>query len=81
MPIGDPADLPCRELVEMVSGYLEGTLPAVQTAAVRAHLAECEDCTTYVEQMRTTVGLLGQLCDDDLPDELRLRLRDSYRAR
>ncbi len=46
---------------------------------MRTHLADCESCTAYVEQMRTTVGLLARLRDDDLPTELRDRLRDAYR--
>ena len=80
MTIAPPADIACRDLVEMVTDYLEGTLPPARAAAVRAHLAECEDCTAYVELMRHSIGLAAQLCDDDLPDELRDRLLDAYRT-
>lgn len=79
MTIGPPVDLVCRDLVELVTGYLEGTLTDRRYDAVRTHLADCESCTAYVEQMRTTVGLLARLRDDDLPTELRDRLRDAYR--
>lgn len=50
-------DLTCRELVELVTDYLEGTLPARERARFEAHLGECEACVAYVEQMRTTVRL------------------------
>ena len=50
-------DLTCRELVELVTDYLEGTLPARERARFEAHLRECEACVAYVEQMRTTVRL------------------------
>jgi len=80
MTIGPPAHIACRDLVEMVTDYLEGALPLARAAAVQAHLAECEGCTAYVEQMRRTIGLAAQLCDDDLPDELRARLLDAYRT-
>lgn len=73
------ADLDCRDLVEMVTAYLEGDLPPGQHESVRAHLAECTACADYVEQMRITVGLVARLRDDDLPAELRWRLREAYR--
>jgi anti-sigma factor RsiW len=50
-------DLSCRELVELVTDYLEGSLPAHERARFDAHLEECEACRAYVEQMRTTVRL------------------------
>ena len=50
-------DLPCRELVELVTDYLEGALPPGERARVDAHLAECPGCTEYLEQMRATLAL------------------------
>jgi anti-sigma factor RsiW len=50
-------DLTCRELVELVTDYLEGALPAHERARFEAHLGECDACVAYVEQMRTTVRL------------------------
>ena len=57
MDSGATTDLSCRELVELVTDYLEGTLPAHERARFEAHLGECEACVAYVEQMRTTVVL------------------------
>lgn len=74
------SDLACRDLVEMVTDYLEGTLTRDRLDAVRAHLADCADCTDYVEQMRVTVGLAARLRDADLPAELQSRLRAVLRA-
>ena len=50
-------DLTCRELVELVTDYLEDSLPAHERARFDAHLEECEACRAYVDQMRTTVRL------------------------
>ena len=57
MDSGATTDLTCRELVELVTDYLEGALPAHERARFEAHLGECEACAAYVEQMRTTVRL------------------------
>jgi anti-sigma factor RsiW len=52
-------DLSCQELVELVTDYLEGALAPEEHARFEAHLAECPGCDRYVEQMRTTVVLVG----------------------
>jgi anti-sigma factor RsiW len=51
-------DLSCQELVELVTDYLENALPANERARFDAHLEGCDGCTTYVEQMRTTIRLV-----------------------
>ena len=58
----------CNELVELVTDYLEGRLPPADIERFDAHLAECEACVTYVEQIRATVSVVGMLTEDDLPD-------------
>jgi anti-sigma factor RsiW len=50
-------DLTCQELVELVTEYLEGTLPPRERERFDAHLGECPGCGVYLEQMRATVVL------------------------
>ena len=52
--------LVCREFVELVTDYLEGTLPEVERARMAAHLAECDGCDGYLEDMRRLVGTLHE---------------------
>jgi anti-sigma factor RsiW len=54
----DRDPLVCREFVELVTDYLEGTLPDSQRIRMDAHLAECDGCTGYLEDMRRLVGSL-----------------------
>ena len=67
------AHLNCRELVELVTAYLEGDLSS------DAHLAGCDGCTTYVEQMRRTIELTGTLRVDDVPREAEEALLRAFR--
>jgi anti-sigma factor RsiW len=85
-PVAD--DLACQELVELVTEYLEGTLPPRQALRLEAHLADCPDCARYVDQMRLTVGALGAARAsraESLPagmrDELVRLFRESRRQR
>jgi anti-sigma factor RsiW len=61
--------LTCRELVELVTEYLDGTLSRRDRARFEAHLGACTNCTHYVEQFRETVRLTGTLQESDVsPD-------------
>ena len=59
--------LTCRELVELVTEYLEGTLPPVERACFEAHLATCTGCRNYVAQIRYTIQITGTLTEEALP--------------
>jgi anti-sigma factor RsiW len=52
-------DLVCRDVVEVVTDYLEGALGDDERRRFEAHLAECPFCVDYVEQMRAVSGALG----------------------
>ncbi len=59
----------CKELVELVTEYIEGTLPDDIRLRVESHLMSCEGCTNYVEQMRQTIQLTGQIREEQLSAE------------
>ena len=54
-----PRDIACNELVELLTEYLEGALPPAEVVAVEEHLSGCDGCHRYLDQLRTTIGLLG----------------------
>jgi anti-sigma factor RsiW len=63
------ADLTCRELVELVTDYLEDALSRRERDRFEEHLAGCGNCTEYVAQFRETIRLTGTLSADDVPQE------------
>ena len=56
-----PLEMTCQELVELVTEYLEGALPASDRRRFDEHLAECPHCVAYLDQMRITIRLVGRL--------------------
>ena len=63
--------LSCKEVVGLLTDYLEATLlPAVQ-AQLEAHLDDCPGCRTYLQQLRQTIALLHQLAEGPLFPESR----------
>jgi predicted anti-sigma-YlaC factor YlaD len=57
----------CRELVALVTEYVEGALSPADGARFDAHLQRCRGCRAYIDQLRTTIKLLGRLDEGDLP--------------
>lgn len=80
MSAAPPDEMSCRELVEVITDYLEGTLPPADRARFEAHLEECPYCVTYLEQMRETIDTLGGLSEESLDEESRERLLEAFRG-
>jgi anti-sigma factor RsiW len=72
-------DIVCQEAVELVTDYLEGTLPRRQRRRFEAHLKRCPNCTAYLEQIRTTIELTGKIQAEDLTPEAQADLTELYR--
>ena len=68
----------CQELVELVTAYLEGTLPEGQQVAFEDHLRMCPGCDHYLAQFRQTIDLLGELPEEELSAPGRQRLLDAF---
>jgi anti-sigma factor RsiW len=73
-------DLGCREILGLVTEYLEGTLPPGQRRRFEEHLRRCDGCETYLEQMRQTIEALGALREDSLSPAARERLLAAFRG-
>ena len=73
------AELTCADVVELVTNYLEGVMPAEERQRFQEHLDDCEGCTNYLEQMRATIALTGRLTEDDLPEPVRRTLVAVFR--
>ena len=72
-------ELTCKEVVEIVTDYLEGALSLEDRARFDRHLTGCEGCTSYLEQMRETIRLSGRLTEEQVPVVQRERLRQAFR--
>lgn len=73
-------EMACRELVELVTDYLEDRLPAADRERFEAHLADCEYCATYVDQMRQTIRTLGRIPEESLSADARRALLTAFRS-
>lgn len=73
-------ELTCRELIELVTDYLEEALDERERTRFEAHLAVCDGCRDYLDQMRRTITLLGRPSPQSLTAADRERLLTFFRA-
>jgi predicted anti-sigma-YlaC factor YlaD len=73
-------ELSCREVVEILGDYLEGAMAPEDRARLEEHLAECDGCTSYLEQLRTTIRLSGRLPEAPVPPATMAPLLEAFRA-
>lgn len=74
----------CEEFTDRVSDYLEGRVPFGERLGIWLHSAMCVHCRRYLEQMRETVELMGEVDEQDreegCPDDVKDDLLDQFRA-
>ena len=76
----DVEQLSCRELVELVTDYLEGALSEEERLRFDEHIGICEGCRIYLEQMRQTIVVAGRLSEESLAPDAERELLDAFRG-
>jgi anti-sigma factor RsiW len=69
----------CRDVVELVTDYLEGALDVRTRARLDAHIAGCDHCSAYLAQMRMTLVVVGHLEPEDMDPHVERRLLEVFR--
>ncbi len=72
-------ELTCKQVVELVTAYLEGALSTEDRRRFDEHLAGCPFCTIYLEQMRETISALGHLPEASISPDALSELRKAFR--
>ena len=61
--------LTCRDVVEIITDYLEDALSPGDRLRVEDHLRACPGCTNYLEQMREMIRLTRMVNEEEIPGE------------
>ena len=71
----------CSSVVKLLADYLERQLHPRLREEFEAHLAKCPNCVAQLRTYESTVSMLRSLTDDDLPPDLRLRVKSFIDAK
>jgi anti-sigma factor RsiW len=72
-------DIACRDLLELISGFLDDALPADTRQAVATHLEACDGCTMVLDEFRSTIEMTGMLSEEQITPEQRETLLAAFR--
>jgi anti-sigma factor RsiW len=70
----------CREVVELMTAYLDGALSAADHARFEEHISGCDGCRAYLAQLRTARMLMGRVADEPMPQALKTDLINAFRS-
>jgi anti-sigma factor RsiW len=73
------AVLSCQDFVELVTDYLDGALDEETAIRFEQHMALCPGCDTYLDQMKATASVLGQIPVETLSQQMRATLLAAFR--
>ena len=73
-------DLTCKELVELVTGYLDGSLRGRRRRRFEAHLAASDGSTRFLRQMEATIRVTGALTEEQVTEEQKAVLLTAFRG-
>lgn len=71
--------LSCREVVQLVTEYLEDTMAPETRLRFERHIAICPPCRGFLGQMRETLRVTGELTEESLSPEARETLLEAFR--
>lgn len=57
----------CKQFLLLVSDYIDGALPPMESTELEQHLSECQRCKTFVNTLKTTISLYQSLYDVPMP--------------
>ena len=69
----------CQEVVDLVTEYLDDSLPADEASLFEQHVNFCEGCAWYLDEIRSTIAAVGRVTEEDLPEETRDKLLVAFR--
>jgi hypothetical protein len=71
--------LTCADVVKLMTDYYEGRLTPDERRRFEDHVSICPPCRSFLGQMRTTVELLGELREEDVPPDMEQHLLTAFR--
>jgi predicted anti-sigma-YlaC factor YlaD len=77
--VGIEDEITCKEIVELVTDYLESAMSEPDRARFDRHLSICPGCVNYLDQMRETIRVTGALTEESLSSAVKADLLTAFR--
>ena len=74
-----PSRLVCQQAVALMNDYLDGGLSRRDQRRLRKHLAGCDACQAFLDQLRLTTAASAAVTPDEVPPDVMTALTDVFR--
>lgn len=71
----------CKDVIQQLSGYLDGDLDEKLVAEVHRHMEHCDDCRLVIDTTRKTISLFCNSEPAELPNDVHDRLHQALERR
>lgn len=75
----ETTEFTCREMVELMTDYLEDAMSTETRERFERHLAGCDGCSNYLGQLREVIRATGMITVDQIPAERKSELLNAFR--
>ena len=65
----------CREVIDLLTEYLEGGLSPIEATRLETHLAGCDGCSGFLESLKSVRAAAGTPKAETVPEDCRRALR------
>lgn len=70
----------CRELLGILSDYLDGELDPSVCGHLEQHVSDCDRCARFLESLRRTVQYVRDVRPEKLPEDMKQEIVEAYRS-
>ncbi|MCX5872487.1 MAG: anti-sigma factor [Deltaproteobacteria bacterium] len=70
----------CKDFCDQLSDYLDKELGARECVLIQEHLEKCAPCALIFEGLKTTVIVCSEGISDEVPEEVKMRLKEFLRT-
>jgi hypothetical protein len=77
--VTEAVEITCREMVELMTDYLEDAMTSDTRERFERHLAGCDGCTNYLGQLREAIRATGMITEEEIPAERKDELLGAFR--
>jgi predicted anti-sigma-YlaC factor YlaD len=70
----------CKDFCKYLSDFLDGEVGAEEYKLIEEHLEVCSPCAMTYESLKTTVDICNKGLSDNVPDSVRVRLKEFLRS-
>lgn len=74
------ANKTCKQMTDLIYGYINGTLRPVIKKDFERHLRVCPDCVSFLNTYEKTVAVTGVVRIDEIPAKVRKNILDFLRS-